>query len=306
MNTVVIGAVFMDIKGFPFSKYDAVGTNLGNVVLSHGGVARNVAENMAHLSGRSSFVTMLDRDALGSAVRAKLEDAEVDLSCAIEVPEQGMGMWLAVFNERNDLAGSISRMPNPKPLEAYFEKHGEEIIKNARDVVLEMDLSEPISEKVIELSEKYGKPVYAIVANMSIILQRPDLMARTTCVILNEIEAGRLFGEDLRTLEPDEMLIRVKENAQAMKLRAIIVTMSAKGAVFADLESGESGFCPSVPSVVVDTTGAGDSFFSAVVEALARGMTLKNAVKCGARLASRTIAISESVCPRVEEGFFDL
>ena len=305
MNTVVIGAVFLDIKGFPFSKYDAVGTNLGNVVLSHGGVARNVAENMAHLSGRSTFVTMLDQDALGSAVRARLESSEVELTHAVEVPEQGMGMWLAVFNERNDLAGSISRMPNPKPLEAYFEKHGDEIVKNARDIVLEMDLSEPISEKVIALAEKYQKPVYAIVANMSVILQRPDLLARTSCVILNEIEAGRLFGEDLRTLEPDEMLIRVKENAQAMKLRAMIVTMGAKGAVYADFESGERGVCPAVPTVVVDTTGAGDSFFSAVVEALARGMTLKNAVECGSRLASRTIAVSESVCPRVEEGFFD-
>lgn len=49
MDMVVVGVVFLDIKGFPFFKYDAVGTNLGNVLMTHGGVARNVAVNMANL-----------------------------------------------------------------------------------------------------------------------------------------------------------------------------------------------------------------------------------------------------------------
>lgn len=306
MDMVVVGVVFLDIKGFPFFKYDAVGTNLGNVLMTHGGVARNVAENMANLGAEVEFVTMLDDDSLGREARLRLRGAGVKLTHAVSTPDKGMGMWLAVFNEKGDLAGSVSHMPDASPIERLFDEKGEEIIRSCRGVALEIDLSEKVSERVFELAERFDKPVYAIVANMSVILRRPDFMARTACVILNEIEAGRLFGRELRALSPEETLEAVSEAAPAMGIRSIVVTMGARGAVYLDAENGLRGVCPAVPCRVVDTTGAGDAFFSAVVESLARGMRLDDAVTCGARLASMTVSTSESTCPHVDEHFFGI
>ena len=37
-NTVVIGVTFVDIKGFPYARYDPAGRNLGSVKVVHGGV----------------------------------------------------------------------------------------------------------------------------------------------------------------------------------------------------------------------------------------------------------------------------
>lgn len=306
MDMVVVGVVFLDIKGFPFFKYDAVGTNLGNVLMTHGGVARNVAENMANMGAEVEFVTMLDDDSLGREARLRLRGAGVKLTHAVSTPDKGMGMWLAVFNEKGDLAGSVSHMPDASPIERLFDEKGEEIIRSCRGVALEIDLSEKVSERVFELAERFDKPVYAIVANMSVILRRPDFMARTACVILNEIEAGRLFGREIRALSPEETLEAVSEAASAMGIRSIVVTMGARGAVYLDAENGLRGVCPAVPCRVVDTTGAGDAFFSAVVESLARGMRLDDAVTCGARLASMTVSTSESTCPHVDEHFFGI
>lgn len=306
MDMVVVGVVFLDIKGFPFFKYDAVGTNLGNVLMTHGGVARNVAENMANLGAEVEFVTMLDDDSLGREARLRLRGAGVKLTHAVSTPDKGMGMWLAVFNEKGDLAGSVSHMPDASPIERLFDEKGEEIIRSCRGVALEIDLSEKVSERVFELAERFDKPVYAIVANMSVILRRPDFMARTACVILNEIEAGRLFGREIRALSPEETLEAVSEAASVMGIRSIVVTMGARGAVYLDAENGLRGVCPAVPCRVVDTTGAGDAFFSAVVESLARGMRLDDAVTCGARLASMTVSTSESTCPHVDEHFFGI
>ena len=306
MDMVVVGVVFLDIKGFPFFKYAAVGTNLGNVLMTHGGVARNVAVNMANLGAEVEFVTMLDDDSLGREARLRLRGAGVKLTHAVSTPDKGMGMWLAVFNEKGDLAGSVSHMPDASPIERLFDEKGEEIIRSCRGVALEIDLSEKVSERVFELAERFDKPVYAIVANMSVILRRPDFMARTACVILNEIEAGRLFGREIRALSPEETLEAVSEAAPAMGIRSIVVTMGARGAVYLDAENGLRGVCPAVPCRVVDTTGAGDAFFSAVVESLARGMRLDDAVTCGARLASMTVSTSESTCPHVDEHFFGI
>ena len=304
MNTQVIGVVFLDIKGFPFGSYDPRGTNLGNIVMTHGGVARNVAENLANLGENVGMITMVDDDALGNEMKSRLEEAGVSLENAVITPRKGMGMWLAVFNEQNDLTGSISHMPTPEPMEALFEKAGEEIVKNADTVVLEMDVSEKLAERVIGLCNRYNKKVYVIVANMRVILARRDLMYKTSCVILNEIEAGRLFDANLQHLTPDQMLASAKPLAEKAGIRQMVVTMGVSGCVYMDFERQVFGHCPPIPTVVKDTTGAGDAFFSATVTALSNGRHLEDAVRYGTKLASLTLSTPESVCPRVGSEFF--
>lgn len=44
MGIVVIGAVFVDIKGYPLSTYIPGGRNAGRIEQVHGGVSRNVVE----------------------------------------------------------------------------------------------------------------------------------------------------------------------------------------------------------------------------------------------------------------------
>ena len=43
MAIVVVGAVFVDVKGFPEDQYIPTGRNAGKVEIVHGGVGRNVA-----------------------------------------------------------------------------------------------------------------------------------------------------------------------------------------------------------------------------------------------------------------------
>ena len=46
---VVIGAVFVDIKGFPEDIYIPDGRNAGRIEDIHGGVSRNVVEDIANI-----------------------------------------------------------------------------------------------------------------------------------------------------------------------------------------------------------------------------------------------------------------
>ena len=46
---VVMGAVFVDIKGFPDDVYIPDGRNAGKVEYIHGGVSRNVVEDIANM-----------------------------------------------------------------------------------------------------------------------------------------------------------------------------------------------------------------------------------------------------------------
>ena len=67
---VVIGATFVDIKGYPNAQYIPAGRNAGRVVEVHGGVSRNIAEDIANVELRPTFVSVVDRSGTSTGVRA--------------------------------------------------------------------------------------------------------------------------------------------------------------------------------------------------------------------------------------------
>jgi pseudouridine kinase len=167
----------------------------------------------------------------------------------------------------------------------------------ADSIVVEFDVEVPILKKVLDLAEKHSKAVYTVISNMAIAMKRRDLLQRTEALVCNQQEAGMLFTEDYSDVTPDAMKEILVKRVRLSGIPRIIVTMGAKGAVYADL-SGESGVCPAMRVNVVDTTGAGDAFFAGVAIGLTYGKTVEEACVIGTKLAASVIASRENVCPR--------
>ena len=290
---LIIGSVFVDVKGFAREKYMPEGRNVGDVQVVAGGVCRNVAEDLAKLGQTAQFVSMVDDNAMGRQVRNGLEALGVGVEHVIAA-DRGMGMWLAILDEKGDLAGSISRQPDFLALEEYLAKNGDAIMASADGVVLEFDMNAAISGQVLELAKKHGKPIYSIVGNMGVILQHPEYLHDVACFICNELEASRLFREELAGIGPEAMLEALKRGSAVAGIPAMVITMGPQGAVYMDNQTGEFGYCPPLDVNVVDTTGAGDAFFSAAVAALMTGAPLSPAVQEGTRLAARTLQVAGS------------
>lgn len=296
MSIVVIGAVFVDIKGFPFDHYLPNGRNAGRVEYIHGGVSRNVVEDIANMELRPTFLSIVDDSPLGTAVMEKLRNHKVKTDYILTLPD-GMGTWLAVFDENGDVAGSISKRPDMMPLLNLLEEKGDKIFATADSVILELDLDKDIVKKVFELAEKYGIKVFALVSNMGIALKRRDFLQRLDCFICNQQEAGQLFLDDYTGKTQEEMCDILQEKVLQAQFPAMVVTMGGQGAVYADC-TGVSGICPARSVQVVDTTGAGDAFCAGVSIGLTYGKTLGEAVDIGTYLAASVITSSENVCPR--------
>ena len=154
MAIVVIGAVFVDVKGFPEDNYIPTGRNAGRVEIVHGGVGRNVAEDIANVELRPRFVSLVDDDDQGEAVLKKLRNHKVDTRF-VEQVHDGMGMWLAVFDNTGDLAGSISKRPDLSYLAQLLEEKGDEIFADADSIVIEIDLDKEIIKQVFKFAKKY-------------------------------------------------------------------------------------------------------------------------------------------------------
>ena len=297
--TAVFGVVFVDLKGFPDNEYNPKGRNVGRIQVVHGGVSRNVAENLANVGCQVEFVTMLDTDETGEGVRRRLEDRGVGLKYAAE-SVNGMGKWLVVMDHQGDCVASISQQPDFSFLEKLIDEKGDEIVKNCKNIVLEVDMCASIAEKVFDLAEKHGKDVFVIVGNLGVIKARQDFLARTRLFILNENEAESLFGRPVNHSDPQSVLKLAREEAERLGIREIVVTLGEYGAVYCDTEAGNCGHIPAEPTVMVDSTGAGDAFFSGTAAVRTKDLSLCESAKLGAHLAALTIRSDESACPKLD------
>lgn len=296
MGIVVIGMVFVDIKGYPESVMSSTGKNVGRVEQVHGGVGRNVAEDIANCELRPTLVSLVDQSGSGMDVIRKLKNHKVNTDY-IRQTRDGMGTWLAVFDNDGDVAAAISHRPNLLPIVDILDQQGDEIFFGADSIIVEIDLDKEIIKRVFRLAKKYGKKVYAVVGNMSIALERRDFLKSTDCLVCNIEEAGMLFFDDYSGKTPAEMVEIIAEKSRAAQIPAIIVTMGGDGAVYANLE-GEKGYCPARKVEVKDTTGAGDSFCAGAAIGMTYGKTMAESCEIGAMLAASVIVTTESVCPR--------
>ena len=296
MAIVVIGAVFVDVKGYPEDLYLPTGRNAGEVQIVHGGVGRNVAEDIANVELRPVFVSVVDESAQGEEVIRKLSNHKVDTRYIRKSPN-GMGMWLAVFDNTGDLAGSISKRPDLEPILETLEEKGDEIFRDADSIVIEVDCGKEIVKRALDLAEKYNKPVYGVVGNMQIAMERRDFLQRMSCFVCNQQEAGLLFVTDYAGMEPDALCDDLAGRLVSANIPAIVVTMGSRGSVYASRD-GERGFFPAESVKVRDTAGAGDAFCAGVAIGLSYRKSMREAVEIGTRLAASVIKVSENVCPR--------
>lgn len=296
MGIVVIGAVFVDVKGYPDSNFIPTGRNAGRVERVHGGVGRNVVEDIANCELRPTFISLVDESGDGMDVIQKLQNHKVNTDYMWKTRD-GMGTWLAVFDNDGDVAASISKRPNLLPIVDILDQHGDEIFASTDSVIVEIDIDKDIVKRTLKLAKKYNKKVFSVVGNMSIALERRDFLKSIDCFVCNIQEAGLLFFDDYSERTKDEMVAILSEKVMAAQIPSMIVTMGGDGAVFADLH-GDKGYCPARKVDVVDTTGAGDSFCAGVSIGLTYGKSLAEACEIGAMLAASVIVTTESVCPR--------
>ena len=295
MGIVVIGAVFVDIKGYPLSTYIPGGRNAGRIEQVHGGVSRNVVEDIANVELRPTFVGLVDDTGMGQDVIDKLARHKVNTRFIQKKPD-GMGTWLAIFDNDGDVHAAISKRPDTTPLTGLLQEQGDEIFADCDSIALELDLEKETVKQTLRYAKKYGKKVFAVVSNMSIAMERRDFLQQIDCFVCNQQEAGLLFSDDYDHLSPDEMCRVLTGNVRSANIPSMVVTMGGQGAVYAK-HTGECGVVPAKKVDVIDTTGAGDGFIGSFLWQLERdGVTLEKLAKLSKTKLNEYLAFSNQFC----------
>lgn len=138
-------------------------------------------------------------------------------------------------------------------------KKGDEIFKDCDSIVLEADIDPEIIKTVLDYSKKYNKKVFGVISNMTLAVDRRDLLQQFDCLVCNELEAGIFFAENYSKKSPKDLCEIIYQKVSAGAIKSMVVTMGSKGSIYAD-HLGNKGICPAKKVTVRDTTGAGDAF----------------------------------------------
>jgi pseudouridine kinase len=293
-QVVVIGAASIDIKGRPSAKAIPATSNPGDIRLSIGGVARNVAENLARLGVATTLLTAVGDDTFGHQILAQTAAGGVDTSKALLCPSCRSGAYMALLDEFGDMAVSIDDMRICSLITpAYIRRH-RKLISQASMVVLDTNLSLKTLDTILTIAKKAGVPVCADPVSVQLAQRLLPRLCDYTIITPNAQEAEVLLGTSvgIRTI--------AQAAVAAQKLRScgvgvVVITLGAEGLFYAAESS--SGHIPAIRVDVVDATGAGDALTAGVVYGLCNGMVLDEAMRVGVSAATLTLLSSETVSP---------
>ena len=275
---VVIGGANLDITGKAAGAFRAGISNPGTITARAGGVARNIAENLARLGCRARLIAAIGADPSGKRLLAETGAAGVDLTFCIRAG--AASQYVAILDASGELVAGVSDMDavdliTPEVLRAASAAFG-----GADAIAADCNLDLGTLKAAADIARANNIP-FAI----------EPVSAAKAGKIQSLLEAG--FAIDFAT--PNEAEAACFYTACIPR---VIVGLGARGA--RAIENGVAHHVPPFAAKLVSATGAGDAAFAAALCALLRGKPLRNAAILGQAAAALTISSERAVSKDVD------
>lgn len=300
-SVVVIGGANLDLVGRPSHALVAGTSNPGHIRVSPGGVGRNVAENLGRLGVPTLLLSAVGDDATGRYILEATEAGGVDVSRALVSSEYPSAAYLAVVDEKGNLALSIDHMEvmdlvTPKYIYAHRRW-----ISGADMLVVDANLSPAAMSSALSIATKAEVPVCVDPVSVALAPRLKPHLSQLAVVVPNAGEAEALCG--LPAADRFEATTAA-QRLVSMGVDTALITLAERGLVYATSE--ESGHVPAIDIEIVDSTGGGDALTGAVVFGLVNGFSVGEAVRLGVSAATLTLTCSDTVSPELSlEALYD-
>ncbi len=266
-------------------------SNPVRVEAAPGGVALNVATNLAALGCEVTFAGAIGRDAEGERLVASLARAGVDTSHTAR-PDLTTASYTALLDGSGELQVGLADMDIYQTLTIA---HCAELARHLSEwPVWFVDANVPQDGLAALLQSSGGHRVFAAAVSPAKSRRLFPLFDRLDGVFANRAEASALTGRAVES--EDDALAAARALCEAGVERAF-VTMGELGAVGATAATAKRW--PAPATKVRDVNGAGDGFAAGVIEALSRGAGLDDAMAQGLALASLVVEGDGAVPPGI-------
>lgn len=286
LRIVCAGGAVVDRK-LHFGAAPVPGTsNPARSVTSFGGVARNVAENLARLGVPVALVTAVGNDDAGRVIRAHLAGVGVDVTRVRVVPGAVTAEYVAMLDPANELVLAAAVM------DVFDAVRPADLASAGSDwLVLDTNLPAPVLAHAIAQARAAGGRLAVDAVSTPKVVRLPADLRGVRVLFCNGDEGRALLAHHgYPAGDSDRNLARA---LLATGAQSVVLTRGARGVLVA----GPAGECdiPAPPARVVDVTGAGDALVAGTIFGLFRDEELVTAVRRGVTLAALTVASPDTV-----------
>jgi pseudouridine kinase len=293
-RVLVIGAAGLDVVSRVEGELRAGTSNPARIRASFGGVARNVAENLARLGQPASLLSVIGKDRIGEDVLAHTRQAGVDVSHIHTSDKYPTGFYMGVLDGSGYRQFAFDDMRVMQELtESYLLYHAD-LFEQSEMVFLDANLPEAALAAAFGLAKKYNRPICADPTSGTLTLRLSPYLRQLKMIAPNSIEAGILSG---RPFDPSdsEAALEAARYLVNQGVENVFVTLAEFGICYASSET--MGHIPALRTNIVDSTGAGDALTAAVIFALVNDIDIDDAARLGLSAAALTLRYPGTVSP---------
>ena len=293
-QVVVIGGANMDFKCQAKAPMVLRTSNPGRMAATVGGVACNIARNLARLGVPTALFTVVGQDEFGDRILREARAAGIDVSMTL-MSAKPTGTYVALLDRDGDLTAAISAMDLMEELSAQRIGARSAPLAQARMVVADCNLEQGALLRLAELCAGAKVPLAIdAVSTRKAERLRPLLKERLPVhlLALNRDEAAVLAAGKVRTVADLKRAARVLHR---MNVTHVLIGLSDRG-TYASNGAGDASIAP-FPATLVDVTGGGDAALAGAIHALLNQQTLPEAARWGQAAAALTVSVPETVSP---------
>lgn len=293
---LILGASGLDVIGRLEGDLQSGTSNPACIRTGFGGVARNVAENLARLGQAVQLITVVGKDKIGDELLAYTEEAGVDVSASLRAEDYPTGFYMGVLAKSGTRLFAMDDMRLMESLTPEVLRARAGLFQTAGLLFMDANLPEKTFKAAIRLAQKARLPICADATSASLAPKLQPHFAHLYLLTCNSTEAGVLTGLSFETSERKAAL-EAARRLVGQGVNIALIALAEFGVVYATSET--TGHIPAIRTKILDTTGAGDALTAAVLFGLQNDMPLDEAVRLGVSAASLTLRHPGTVYPNL-------
>ncbi|MBD2746608.1 carbohydrate kinase family protein [Microvirga sp. BT688] len=283
-----IGGAAVDRK---YRALDAIRPGTSNPVHSErsfGGVARNVAENVARLGVSVSLASILGQDDNGRALLDDLQRLGIGTQFMAISDEHATAEYVAVLQPDGELALGLANMSIFDGLTPALLRKVEPHFRSAW-LFADCNLPSETLHALVDVARRQSLTLAVDAVSTPKVMRLPQDLTGVGLLFLNLDEARACLGEP--EASPEKAAARLR----ACGAERVVLTLGGAGLIVADQSGARQ--VGATRAKITDATGAGDALIAATLVALVKGYSLTEAARLGTAAAALTVESTASVRP---------
>ena len=259
-----------------------------------GGVTRNILENIHKLGLDTKLLTCVGDDIYGNYLIERINESGIDASNIDVINGGHTGLFVQVQDNNNDMQLAMCDMNILKHIDVDYIKKNETVFKNASAIILDPSLDSGVLDY---LFDTYGDiPIFVDPISDVYAKKIRPYLNRIYCIKPNRSELSVLA--DMKIDNHIDLLLAY-EKVLDSGAKKVYVSLGGDGCMYNDDENHTYTRAFKPIDKMVNASGAGDSFFAAIIYSFVTGQNLDDTIDYALGAGIAAITCEETINPEL-------